>query len=216
LTSEECLVFLKPDATLRRKVGAAILQEFLNNRDLSILAFQEISVTEELAEKHYQEHEGKPFFPWLVKSVCTAPVLAMIVQGSIQDIRTFLGATFVQKADSNTIRGKYGIWGGVNSVHCSDSIESGLRELELWKNLANLHEDSNAIKNIKAYVKKWIKCKKDSTLQLRELCRTLSENSDVIDQVKEQLIVLLKEDCPEITEELIENFTDVIVENVLL
>ena len=110
---EESLVFLKPDAVLRRGIGAAILQQFLKNDDkFSILAFKEIQVSEDLAKEHYQEHEGKHFFPWLVKSLRTAPVLAMIIRGDIPQIRGFLGATFVQKADTNTIRGKYGIWGG--------------------------------------------------------------------------------------------------------
>lgn len=217
MTSEECLVFLKPDAIFRRKIGASILQEFLNNRDMSILAFQEVPVSEELAEKHYQEHEGKFFFPWLLKSICAAPVLAMIVQGDIQAMRTFLGATFVQKADPNTIRGKYGIWGGVNSVHCSDSPETGANEVELWENLADLRRDSNAIKNIKAYIKKWSKYScANSTLELRELCRALSEGSDSEDQVNDQIIALLKKDCPQLDEETIRTFADIIIENILL
>jgi len=217
LTSEEeCLVFLKPDATLRKKIGAAILQEFLTNKEISILAFQEIHVDKQLAKKHYQEHEGKAFFPWLVKSICAAPVLAMIVQGNIQNIRTFLGATFVQKAELKTIRGRYGIWGGVNSVHCSDSPETGAKEVELWERLANLRRDSNAVKNIRAYIKKWIKYKKDSTHQLREACRTLSENPDAKEEINKRLISLLKEDCPNTDEEEIRNFAEIIVENVLL
>ncbi len=216
MTSEESLVFLKPDAVLRKKVGAAILQEFLNNKEMSILGFQELDISEELAKKHYQEHDGKSFFPWLVKSIRVAPVLAMIVQGNIPAIRSFLGATFVQKADSNSIRGQYGIWGGVNSVHASDSPATGARELDLWKNFAQLQKDPKAIDKIKAYIKKWIKYKKDSTTQLRQLCKTLSENHNLRDEINKKLIPLLKEDCQQTDDETIQNFADVIVENVLL
>jgi nucleoside-diphosphate kinase len=217
LTSEESLIFLKPDAVLRKKVGAAILQEFLNNKEMSILGFQEISISEELAKKHYQEHEGKAFFPWLVKSIRSAPVLVMIVQGNIQAIRNFLGATFVQKADpTNSIRGKYGIWGGVNSVHASDSLATGTRELELWRNLAKLQKDPTAVDKIKAYIKSWIKYKKDSTVQLRQLCKMLSENHNLKDEVTKKLIPLLKEDCPQVNDQTIRNFAEIIIENVLL
>lgn len=216
MTSEESLIFLKPDAVLRKKVGAAILQEFLNNKEMSILGFQEVRITEELAKKHYQEHDGKPFFPWLVKSIRSAPVLAMIVQGNIQAIRSFLGATFVQKADPNSVRGKYGIWGGVNSVHASDSPATGARELELWKDFTKLQKDPKAIDKINAYIKKWIKYKKDSTVQLRQLCKMLSENHNLKDETNRKLIPLLKDDCPHVDDQTIRNFADVIVENVLL
>ena len=216
LTSEESLIFLKPDAVLRKKVGAAVLQEFLKNKEMTILGFQEISITEELAKRHYQEHEGKPFFPWLVKSIRSAPVLAMIVQGNIQSIRSFLGATFVQKADPGSIRGKYGIWGGVNSVHASDSPATGARELELWKNFAKLQKDSMATDKIEAYIKTWIKYKKDSTVQLRQYCKMLSENHSLKDETNRNLIPLLKGDCPHVDDQTIRNFSDVIVENVLL
>lgn len=216
LTSEESLIFLKPDAVLRKKVGAAILQEFLNNKEMAILGFQEISISDDLAKKHYQEHEGKPFFPWLVKSIRSAPVLAMIVQGNIQSIRSFLGATFVQKADPNSVRGKYGIWGGVNSVHASDSPTTGARELELWKNFAKLQKDPKALDKIKGYIKRWIKYKNDSTVQLRQLCKTLSENHNLKDEISKKLIPLLKADCPKANDQTIRNFADVIVENILL
>ncbi|MDD1778358.1 MAG: nucleoside-diphosphate kinase, partial [Candidatus Helarchaeota archaeon] len=178
--------------------------------------FQEIRITEELARKHYQEHEGKPFFPWLVKSIRSAPVLAMIVQGNIQAIRSFLGATFVQKADPSSVRGKYGIWGGVNSVHASDSPAAGARELELWNKFAQLQKDPKAIDKIKSYIKKWIKYKNDSTVQLRQVCKMLSENHNLKDETNRNLIPLLKEDCPQIDDQTIRNFIDVIIENVLL
>ncbi|MHA1649619.1 MAG: nucleoside-diphosphate kinase [Candidatus Helarchaeota archaeon] len=213
---EESLVFLKPDAVLRKSIGAAILQEFLNKKEFSILAFKEIVVSEDLAKKHYKEHEKKHFFPWLVKAVRAAPVLAMIVQGEIKKIRDFLGATFVQKAEPQSIRGKYGIWGGVNSVHASDSVETGLRELELWKKIANLEKDPDAVKKIKEYIEKWGSSKENNTLKLRNLCKKLTENPELKNQVYQDLIPLLKEDCPEANLNAIQNFAAIIIENVLL
>jgi nucleoside-diphosphate kinase len=213
---EESLIFLKPDAVLRRGIGAAILQEFLRNENFSIVAFKEVIVSEDLAKNHYHEHEGKHFFPWLIKAVRAAPVLAMIVQGEIKKIREFLGATFVQKADPNTIRGKYGIWGGVNSVHASDGVESGLRELELWKKLAKLQKDPKALGKLQAYLKKWITYSKNNTLAMRALCKTLAETPTMKEQTYQQLIPLLKGDCPQADMPTIQNLANIIIENVLL
>ena len=215
---EESLVFLKPDAVLRRGIGAAILQEFLKNADkFSILAFKEIQVSEDLAKEHYQEHEGKHFFPWLVKSLRTAPVLAMIIRGNLHQIRGFLGATFVQKADTNTIRGKYGIWGGVNSVHASDSVESGIRELNLWNKVARLEKDAEAISKIKIYIKSWSHdLEKANTTKIRELCRKLAEKKVTKDEIFNKLVELLKTECPESPNKMIEQFAQIVIENILL
>jgi nucleoside-diphosphate kinase len=215
---EKSLVFLKPDAVLRRGIGAAILQEFLRNRDkFTILAFQEIHVSENLAQKHYQEHEEKPFFPWLVKSLRVSPVLAMIMEGEIQKIRAFLGATFVQKAELDTIRGKYGVWGGVTSVHASDGVESGRRELDLWEKLANLQRDLAAITKVQTYIDKWIGSLNEGNIrQLRGACKAFAENHELKQQTYQQLIGILKKDCPTSNIKTIQNFANIIMENVLL
>ena len=213
---ENCLVFLKPDAVLRRGIGAAILQEFLNNKKFSIVAFKEVEVSEDLAKEHYKEHEAKPFFPWLIKALCAAPVVAMIVQGEIEKIREFLGATFVEKAEADTIRGKYGIWGGVNSVHASDSKGSGQREIELWLQSTELKEDPDAIDKISIYIKKWISCSAKNTMRIREICKKVSDDPSVKSEAYQELVSLLLDDCPECAMALIRNFADVIIENILL
>ncbi|MFX1296529.1 MAG: nucleoside-diphosphate kinase [Promethearchaeota archaeon] len=214
---EKSLVFLKPDAVLRKGIGAAILQKFLNNENFMVLAFKEVIVNEDLAQKHYQEHKGKNFYPWLVKSIRATPVLAMIVQGEIQKVRDFLGATFVQKANSNTIRGQFGIWGGVNSVHASDSVETGFRELNLWRKLANLQEDLDTNDKMQAYIQEWIKYSKtNNTLKLRDLCKDLAEKKITQDQIHKKLVLLLKEDCPLADSETIRKFATIIIENILL
>jgi nucleoside-diphosphate kinase len=37
--------------------------------------------SEDLAKEHYAEHEGKPFYPGLVKFLASGPVVAMVWQG---------------------------------------------------------------------------------------------------------------------------------------
>ncbi len=213
---ENCLVFLKPDAVLRRGIGAAILQEFLNNKKFSIVAFKEVEVSEDLAKEHYKEHEAKPFFPWLIKALCAAPVVAMIVKGEIQKIREFLGATFVEKAEADTIRGKYGIWGGVNSVHASDSQSSGQREIELWLQSTGLKVDADAIDKISTYIKKWINHRAKNTIKIRKLCKKVSNDPSIKSEAYQELVSLLLDDCPECAMALIRNFADVVIENILL
>ncbi len=92
-----------------------------------------MSVSRDLAEKHYTEHEGKPFYPGLIDFVTSSPVLVMAIRGvnAIAVCRTLIGATNGQKADPGTIRGDFGMSGGYNMIHGSDSEESADRELAL-------------------------------------------------------------------------------------
>lgn len=215
---EECLVFVKPDAVLRKCIGAAVLQEFLDNQDkFSIRAFKEIQVADQLARAHYAEHEGKSFFPWLIKSLCSAPVLAMIIEGKIDQIRDFLGATFVQKAAPDSIRGKYGIWGGVNCVHASDSKDNGQRELALWKSWVGLEKESGVIKRIEEYIQKNCQEKVNltNTLKIREICKRLMENQTSGELILGDLIGLLKIECPQCDLDTVQKFAELIIENVL-
>ena len=58
----------------------------------------------------------------------------MAIRGvnAIAVCRTLIGATNGQKADPGTIRGDFGMSGGYNMIHGSDSPESAQRELALW------------------------------------------------------------------------------------
>ena len=130
---EHSLVIIKPDGASRRRVGALVLKALLA-RGYDIRAFKEMKVSRSLAEMHYTIHKEKPFFSWLVDFISSAPVLVMIFEAEnvIEDIRTALGATFVQKANPDSLRGKYGIWAGVNIAHASDSPETAANEITLW------------------------------------------------------------------------------------
>jgi hypothetical protein len=140
----------------------------------------------------------------------------MIIQGDVQKIRDFLGATFVQKAGPNTIRGKYGIWGGVNSVHASDSVESGIRELELWEKIVTLQKEPNVTSKITGYIEKWQCNEENNTPQLRDLCRAISETPEIKDKIYPQLISLLQKECPSSDIRSIHSFANIIIENILL
>lgn len=126
------LIILKPDA-IQRGLAGQILQRF-ERKGLRIVGAKLMLVPKEQAQKHYAEHKGKPFYDGLIKFVTSSPVMVLAIQGleAIAVCRTLIGATNGRKADPGTIRGDFGMSGGFNLVHGSDSPESAERELALW------------------------------------------------------------------------------------
>lgn len=126
------LIILKPDA-VQRGLAGQILNRF-ERKGLRIAGAKLMTVPRELAEKHYAEHKGKPFYDGLIKFITSSPVMVLAIQGleAIAVCRTLIGATNGRKADPGTIRGDLGMSGGFNLVHGSDSEASAERELALW------------------------------------------------------------------------------------
>ena len=126
------LIILKPDA-VQRGLAGQVLARF-ERKGLSIAGAKLMLVPRELAEKHYAEHKGKPFYDGLIKIVTSSPVMVLAIRGleAVAVCRTLIGATNGRKADPGTIRGDFGMSGGYNLVHGSDSPESAERELALW------------------------------------------------------------------------------------
>ena len=93
-----------------------------------------MTMTRELAEQHYAEHQGKPFFAELVSFITSGPLLAMVLEGqqAIAAARQVIGATNPLEANTGSIRGDYAIEVGQNMVHGSDSPESAAREAALF------------------------------------------------------------------------------------
>ncbi|MGB9839854.1 nucleoside-diphosphate kinase [Thermovenabulum sp.] len=129
---EKTFVMLKPDAVKRGLVGSIIKR--YEQKGLKILALKMLQVTEDLAEKHYEEHRDKPFYRELVSFITSGPVVAMILEGpdAIKLVRLLNGATRVEDALPGTIRGDYALTTQENLVHASDSSESARREIALW------------------------------------------------------------------------------------
>ena len=88
----------------------------------------------ELAERHYAEHEGKPFYGELVDFITSGPLVAMVLEGprAIEAARQVIGATDPVQASPGSIRGDLAIEVGQNMVHGSDSPESAAREVGLF------------------------------------------------------------------------------------
>lgn len=129
---QNTLIILKPDAVQRRLVGS-ILARF-EAKGLRIAALKLIQVDRALAEKHYGEHAGRPFFEGLIQFITGGPVIVGVLSGNeaISVVRSMLGATNGTAAAPGTIRGDYSISKQNNLVHGSDSPESAAREIALW------------------------------------------------------------------------------------
>ncbi len=129
---EQTLILCKADAVARGLVGE-ILTRF-ERRGYTIAALKVLTVTEKRAKLHYAEHEGKPFFNGLVEYITSAPIVALVVEGSdaVEGCRASIGSTNPIKAAPGSIRGDFGQTIGRNLVHGSDSPESAKREIAIW------------------------------------------------------------------------------------
>lgn len=123
---------VKPDGVQKGLVGEIISR--FEKKGLKMVALKIMNITPELAEKHYSEHKGKPFFADLVNFITSGPVVAMVLEGEnvIPIVRTMMGATDPQDAAPGTIRGDLALTIDENIIHGSDSLESAKREIGLF------------------------------------------------------------------------------------
>ena len=126
------LILVKPDAFARGLTGEIIAR--FERKGLRIVALKHMQVTEDLAKRHYAEHEGKPFFGELVEFITSGPLVAMVLEGheAVRAARQVIGATNPLEATTGSIRGDFALEVGKNMVHGSDSDESASREAALF------------------------------------------------------------------------------------
>ncbi|MDJ0714346.1 MAG: nucleoside-diphosphate kinase [Prochloraceae cyanobacterium] len=129
---ERTFLMIKPDGVQRNLVGE-IIRRF-ESKGYTLVGLKMMSVSRELAEKHYDVHKERPFFGGLVEFIISAPVVAMVWEGEgvVSTARKIIGATNPINAELGTIRGDYGISIGRNLIHGSDAIETAQREISLW------------------------------------------------------------------------------------
>ena len=123
---------IKPDGVQRNLVGEIISR--VEAKGFSITKIKMMTISKDLAEKHYEEHKDKPFFSDLVSFIISGPVVAMQVEGEnvVVQIRNLMGATNPSESTPGSIRGDLATELDKNVVHGSDSDESAERELSLF------------------------------------------------------------------------------------
>ncbi|CAN2211228.1 Ndk Nucleoside diphosphate kinase [Candidatus Nanopelagicaceae bacterium] len=136
MSTEKTLVLVKPDGVARGLVGEVIAR--IEAKGYKIVQLRMLQADRALLEKHYAEHQGKPFFEPLVEFMMSGPIVALVAEGNrvIEGFRSLAGVTDPTVAAPGTIRGDLARDQGTkvvqNIVHGSDSPESAAREIAIF------------------------------------------------------------------------------------
>ena len=132
MAHEHTYIMVKPDGVRRKLVGEVISR--FEAKGLVLERMKMLTASEEIAQRHYGEHEGKPFYARLIEFITSGPVVAMEWSGeaAVFVARKMMGGTNGSAADLGTIRGDYGLGVQENLVHGSDSLDSAKKELGIW------------------------------------------------------------------------------------
>lgn len=134
LNEEITFVAVKPDGVQRGLIGEILMR--FERKGLKILGLKLLQVSDEQAKAHYAEHEGKPFYPRLIKYIQSGPVAVIAVKGynAVENVRNIVGLTNPTKASAGSIRADFAQVMEYNVVHASDSVESANREISIYFN----------------------------------------------------------------------------------
>ena len=126
------LVLVKPDAFERGLTGEVLAR--FERKGLRIAGLRQLTIDEEFAAQHYEEHTEKPFFGELVEFITRGPLVAAVLEGhdATTAARQIIGATNPLEAAPGSIRGDFALEVTFNLVHGSDSDQSAEREIQLW------------------------------------------------------------------------------------
>ena len=129
---EQTLSIIKPDA-VERNLDSEI-KSFFEKNNLKIIKSKKVKISKEEASEFYKVHQTKPFYNDLCNYLSSGPIVVMILEGenAISKNRQLMGATDPSKAEEGTLRKMYGISIDKNSVHGSDSLENGKKEIDFF------------------------------------------------------------------------------------
>ncbi len=125
------LLIIKPNAVKKHVIGDIIQK--LENDNFEVLAVKSFVMTESTADKFYEMHKGKSFFPRLIDFMTNGLSIAIILkkENAVVNLRNFIGSTDPQTAKEGSIRALYGDDITRNAVHASDSEDNVLREIPI-------------------------------------------------------------------------------------
>ncbi len=130
---DRTFVIIKPDAVERGLTGEIVGR--FERKGLRIVAMDLRTIDLAVANRHYAEHVGKPFYEDLITFIRRSPTVTMVLEGPADTwkvVRAMMGATNPRDAAPGTIRGDLGIELTENLVHGSDGPESAAREIALF------------------------------------------------------------------------------------
>ena len=132
MSTEKTLSIIKPDATSRNITGE--INSIIEKSGLCIVAQKRLKLNKETAGKFYEVHKDRPFFNDLINFMVSGPVVVQVLEGNnaISLYRKVMGATNPEEAEVGTIRKEFALSIEANSVHGSDSIENGVKEIAFF------------------------------------------------------------------------------------
>jgi nucleoside-diphosphate kinase len=141
----DALLIFKPDASYRLAARTGLWGWLSSERDWKVESLAWFKPPAELIESHYDFLKGRPFFPWLVDFMTALPLAVGRVTASgqtLEQMRHDLGETRIAQSRPGSLRERYGVFGGVNCLHLSDSPETGGAEVKRWAEFVQLDEVS--------------------------------------------------------------------------
>ncbi len=126
------LFIVKPDAVERNLIGRILAH--VEEAGFRLVGGRYTLLSREQAEIFYAEHKERPFFGELVAYMISGPVFltALEGEGGPLRLREVVGATDPAQAAEGTVRKRFGLDKGRNSVHASDSETSADRETKFF------------------------------------------------------------------------------------
>ena len=126
---EQTLVIFKPSAIDRRLVGRIISR--IEDKGFVIAGIKMMQLDEKLLREHYSHLVEKPFFPSLVESMTSTPVIVACLAGveAVRVFREMTGVTNGRNAAPGTLRGDFCMSSQTNIIHASDSVDNAKIEL---------------------------------------------------------------------------------------
>ena len=138
----DALLIFKPDAAYRLAARAGLWSWLATERNWKVESLDWFQPQVALIESHYDFLQGRPFFPWLVDFMTALPLIVGRVSASadaLKQMRYDLGETRIAQSRPNSLRERFGIFGGLNCLHLSDAAETGAAEVERWSNVVQLN-----------------------------------------------------------------------------
>jgi|GEM_PF-933686 len=220
MPNETFVFLLKPDAMIRRYVGARVLKEVmrLNPRPL---VFRQMRLSRSFLEDvHYVEHNSKDFFDFLIDYVSTNQTGVIIFEGDnlVSRVRQLLGPTKPEEAaqqSPHSLRARYGIFGGINCAHASESPQVGETEVNNFRRHLGLLDESQAVERINSYIDCYIDWPYIDTMRYREISYSLTRGEITRKVAAETFYQLLAKESTNHSKADLEKMADVMVKNCL-
>lgn len=129
MSKERTFSIIKPDGVSRNLIGKIIAR--FESEGLFVVGAKMKQLSRHEAEGFYAVHSARPFYAELVNSMCSGPVLLMVLEGenAILKNREIMGATNPADALDNTLRKLYALSIGENTVHGSDAPDTAQNEI---------------------------------------------------------------------------------------